>query len=843
LKALIFTISILVIIPSSIFAIDKEEALYYNNWNDSLQDNNLMLSKAYINSNPSKALAYISQAIINTDNFLLKAKCYLQKGIIYNYSYTNKGKAALENYLLAKEIYTQNSIQNKLIITNILIGEAHINLGEQNKANLLLSKTKELANKNRESFLMVISYLAELDVNYLETKNAFENFLKIVANIRLKKNSAYAYYLFYKRALNYGDKKTTIRSLDSAVKHYENNKNYDISVQMLIKKAEAFESFNQTKKAINLIQDIYTKSLEYNYTRGLIYSCYKLSDYFESENNFNKANFYLKYLNKIESAQGQKELTERILLAEKENKIGVERLNTKNELKFQSYLIFTGFGIALFILFIALYIFSAFKTKSKLASNLILANAKNQELKKEKDDFLAYTTHEIRTPLSAVISASEILDRTKLDSSQKEHLKALKSSASNILFLVNDILDLAKLEKRKITLEKIDFSLINVIENSISILKSKAIDNNVDIKFIQSKKVPKLIIGDAFRFQQIIINLLDNAIKYSPNGQAIIELTKEDNKSLKVVVSDNGVGIQKDKLKHIFQPYAQEKTNTSRQYGGTGLGLAICDLIIQLMNGKINVESDSSGTVFSFIIPYIISNKANVEVSASKKTGLKNIKILMAEDDELNGKLFKDLIENIDNNITLEWVKNGQEATVMTSKNIYDIILMDIEMPIKNGFETSLEIRKSLNSNNKSTPIIAMTAHLVEDVLDRCYENGINDCISKPFQIEMLYKKIFKSIKIDNDGRAIHLKNKNKYLDIFIRTFKDDYDKLVEMIKQNDQNGIKSKLHKMKGSSATMEFIEIEEYISKMELKKVVDLSSDIKTLQKLFLKNTKEKI
>jgi len=843
LKALIFTISILVIIPSSIFAIDKEEALYYNNWNDSLQDNNLMLSKAYINSNPSKALAYISQAIINTDNFLLKAKCYLQKGIIYNYSYTNKGKAALENYLLAKEIYTQNSIQNKLIITNILIGEAHINLGEQNKANLLLSKTKELANKNRESFLMVISYLAELDVNYLETKNAFENFLKIVANIRLKKNSAYAYYLFYKRALNYGDKKTTIRSLDSAVKHYENNKNYDISVQMLIKKAEAFESFNQTKKAINLIQDIYTKSLEYNYTRGLIYSCYKLSDYFESENNFNKANFYLKYLNKIESAQGQKELTERILLAEKENKIGVERLNTKNELKFQSYLIFTGFGIALFILFIALYIFSAFKTKSKLASNLILANAKNQELKKEKDDFLAYTTHEIRTPLSAVISASEILDRTKLDSSQKEHLKALKSSASNILFLVNDILDLAKLEKRKITLEKIDFSLINVIENSISILKSKAIDNNVDIKFIQSKKVPKLIIGDAFRFQQIIINLLDNAIKYSPNGQAIIELTKEDNKSLKVVVSDNGVGIQKDKLKHIFQPYAQEKTNTSRQYGGTGLGLAICDLIIQLMNGKINVESDSSGTVFSFIIPYIISNKANVEVSASKKTGLKNIKILMAEDDELNGKLFKDLIENIDNNITLEWVKNGQEATVMTSKNIYDIILMDIEMPIKNGFETSLEIRKSLNSNNKSTPIIAMTAHLVEDVLDRCYENGINDCISKPFQIEMLYKKISKSIKIDNDGRAIHLKNKNKYLDIFIRTFKDDYDKLVEMIKQNDQNGIKSKLHKMKGSSATMEFIEIEEYISKMELKKVVDLSSDIKTLQKLFLKNTKEKI
>ena len=182
------------------------------------------------------------------------------------------------------------------------------------------------------------------------------------------------------------------------------------------------------------------------------------------------------------------------------------------------------------LLALAIYIYFAYKTKSKLANDLLLAYNKNEELKKEKDDFLAYTSHEIRTPLSAVLTASEILDNSNLNKRQKENLNTLKSSANSILFLVNDILDLAKLEKRKIILENIPFSPVKVIKNGIKILNSKAINNNVKVNFKTFINIPENIMGDSFRFQQIIINLLDNAIKYSPNGEVLIEimLTKEN---------------------------------------------------------------------------------------------------------------------------------------------------------------------------------------------------------------------------------------------------------------------------------------------------------------------------
>ena len=256
---------------------------------------------------------------------------------------------------------------------------------------------------------------------------------------------------------------------------------------------------------MQLNENIYQKSIANNYGKGLIYSCYKLADFFESIERYDFANPYLKYINKIEMAEGEKELNQKILLAEKEKKIDLERVSAKNEVKYQGYLTMLGFGVALLILILAIYIFSAYKTKSTLANDLLLAYNNNEELKKEKDDFLAYTTHEIRTPLSAVISASEILDRTKLNSAQKEHLTALKSSASNILFLVNDILDLAKLEKRKIVLEKTPFSPVQIIQNTISILNSKAIGNNVEVDFICEENFPKNILGDPFRFQQIMV--------------------------------------------------------------------------------------------------------------------------------------------------------------------------------------------------------------------------------------------------------------------------------------------------------------------------------------------------
>ena len=841
LRNLILTFSVFFFIPSQIFSIDQEEALYYSNLIDSTLDNNLTLSKSYIAENPSKAINFIAQTIQETENPLLKAKCFLRTGIIYNYSFLNKKESSLENLLLAKEIYQQYNDIEKLIFVDIIMGHVYIKSGDSLIASNTFKKAFKEAQNIKVHALVYLAHLSLIDLNnnLLVANDDILN--KLISKFANDHQKAYSYFISHKRAVRNSWYNLAIEYLDSAQVLYSNSRFYNQSIDMIIKKAEIFEQNNNVQQVVQINELIYQKSIDHNYGKGLIYSCYKLADFFESIERYDFANPYLKYLNKIEMAEGEKELNQKILLAEKEKKIDLERISAKNEVEYQGYLTMLGFGIALLILILALYIFSAYKTKSKLATDLLLAYNNNEELKKEKDDFLAYTTHEIRTPLSAVISASEILDRTALSKSQKNHLKALKSSASNILFLVNDILDLAKLEKRKITLEKSPFSAVKVIEDTISILNTKAIDNNVKIEFTHDQSIPDNILGDPFRFQQVVVNLLDNAIKYAPNGTATISMNLHKKKYLKVLVKDNGKGIEKDKLKIIFKPYAQEKINTSRQYGGTGLGLAICDLIIKLMEGHIKVNSSSKGTEFTFTIPIEIVKNNNKISSIGNNFALKNINILMAEDDELNGNLFQNLIQNKENHIHVDWVKNGEEVMEKILTKSYQVILMDIEMPLKNGFETSQEIRNNENKAIRNIPIIAMTAHLVEDVLQRCYQSGMNDCISKPFQIEFLNKKLFETLNIHINSSNPVENNTVKYLKIYIKNFIKDFKILKKAIHNQDKDRIKSKLHKMKGSSATMKFSNMANRLSKMESKKIVDLFDDLPEIRNQFFLDTKE--
>ena len=397
MKSLVISI-LLLALPSFVLAIDKEEALYYADWIDTIQDNNLTLSKAFINENPSKALVYISQAIANTDNNFLKAKCYIQKGIIYNYSYLNKMDSALENLIAARDIYLENDKNKKLIFNNILIGEVYRKNGSMESANPLF-KNAFLDAKDINSYaLMCLGYLAQIDLNpniLIKNDDSLNN---LVNNIYESELKAYAYFISHKRAVDNKLFDLAVQYLDSAEKLYEIDKSHTQSIEMLIKKAEIFERNNNLQMVVQLNESIYEKSITHNFGKGLIYSCYKLSDFFESIERYDWANPYLKYINKIKMAEGDRELNERILLAEKEKKIDVERVKTKNELKFQGYLTFIGFAIALFILGIAIYIYFAFKTKSELANNLLLANTQKEELKKEKDDFLAYTTPRNQNP-------------------------------------------------------------------------------------------------------------------------------------------------------------------------------------------------------------------------------------------------------------------------------------------------------------------------------------------------------------------------------------------------------------------------------------------------------------
>ena len=265
--------------------------------------------------------------------------------------------------------------------------------------------------------------------------------------------------------------------------------------------------------------------------------------------------------------------------------------------------------------------------------------------------------------------------------------------------------------------------------------------------------------------------------------------------------------------------------NISRQYGGTGLGLAICDQIIQLMKGEIKVKSNDKGTTFSIFIPLkeVLGNEK--EIVSDFIPVKEDIKILLAEDDQLNGELFKELLESQYKNAVVKWVVNGVEAIKSLQKEFYDIIVMDIEMPVMNGYKASEEIRKATDMSYSNIPILGMTAHIVEDVMEKCYQSGMSDCISKPFQIEYLTKKIntLSQRKIEVDQKNEFNKS-DKYIQIFKTSFNDDLKTLIEFSKEGNMNEILSILHKMKGSSMTMGFNSLGKAISQMEENKLLNL-------------------
>ena len=817
---------LLLLINSSSYAIDKKELLKLVRPSDYEDDDLIILNSDYIEENPQRAIKYHNQAIEQINNMPFKAFYLIQNGIIYNYYYKNKKDSALKSIIDAQNIFKDENYISEQILCDILKGTVYEKMGDPIRAEIEYKNAYERAKNINEVKVAFIGLLAKYDIDDPNNKNfPIGESVSLINNINSPSLRGYAYILVHNRLNTANSENYLGQFLDSAQMVFESSAMTIEAIDVIIEKARYFEMINNVEKVIQLNEIIYKKSIAENYGKGLIFSCHKLSDFFESINEFEWANIYLRYLNQIKTAEGEKELAERVLLAEKEKKMDLERMVSKNKLEYQGYLIAIGFGIALLILAAAIYIFFAYRTKSKLATDLLLAYNKNEDLKKEKDNFLAYTSHEIRTPLSAVLTTSELLKKSKLNKKQSQLLDTLKNSASNILFLVNDILDLSKLEQRKITLEKKPYSPKSKIQDTLNILNAKAIANHVEIKFETKLSNEFYIQGDSFRFQQIMLNLLDNAIKFSPKGVVKVTLEKKSKDTLKIKVIDNGIGIDNQKLIEIFKPYSQEKVNISRQYGGTGLGLAICDQIIQLMKGEIKVKSNDKGTTFSIFIPLkeVLGNEK--EIVSDFIPVKEDIKILLAEDDQLNGELFKELLESQYKNAVVKWVVNGVEAIKSLQKEFYDIIVMDIEMPVMNGYKASEEIRKATDMSYSNIPILGMTAHIVEDVMEKCYQSGMSDCISKPFQIEYLTKKIntLSQRKIEVDQKNEFNKS-DKYIQIFKTSFNDDLKTLIEFSKEGNMNEILSILHKMKGSSMTMGFNSLGKAISQMEENKLLNL-------------------
>ncbi len=389
-----------------------------------------------------------------------------------------------------------------------------------------------------------------------------------------------------------------------------------------------------------------------------------------------------------------------------------------------------------------------------------LEEAKNQaeDTSQQKSMFLANMSHEIRTPLSSIIGITSVLEETDLTDEQKEYLNVISISGSNLLNLINNILDFSKIESGQIELENVDFSIRNIIDEIILIMKLKAEEAGISLLDDIATSVPELVKGDPGRLKQIVINLTNNAIKFTKEGSVKIkiETLTEDKKTiqLKFSIIDTGIGVSVDVRDRLFKAFSQADPSISREYGGTGLGLVISKRLAELMGGEVGIESEKGkGSIFWFTIVFAkhkqLSDKELKEIfkeKSDKKTEetKEHLSILLVEDNFLNQKFAEAIL--MKKNYKVDIAMNGKIGVEMFKKNKYDAILMDIQMPVMDGIEATKEIRKYEGENNlKRIKIIAITAYAMPGDQEKFYKAGIDEYIKKPYKSNELLNLIKKS--------------------------------------------------------------------------------------------------
>ncbi|HXB40767.1 MAG TPA: ATP-binding protein [Bacteroidia bacterium] len=368
---------------------------------------------------------------------------------------------------------------------------------------------------------------------------------------------------------------------------------------------------------------------------------------------------------------------------------------------------------------------------------------------KSKQQFLSNMSHEIRTPMNAIIGFTKVVLKTDLTAKQKEYLTAIKMSGDALIVLINDILDLAKVDAGKMTFVQTPFKMALSLSAMLHLFETKIQEKNLVLIKEYDSNIPEVLVGDPVRLHQIILNLVSNAVKFTTEGRITVSVRlldeDESTSTLEFAVTDTGIGIPQNKIEKIFENFQQATSGTSRLYGGTGLGLAIVKQLVEPQGGSIHVKSKvGEGSTFSFILTFQKTKEeavAEVEIM-ELDTEIKNIKILVVEDIALNQLLMKTLLDDF--GFERDIAANGKIAIEKLQTKSYDIILMDLQMPEMNGFEATEYIRNTMNSK---IPIIALTADVTTVDLAKCKAVGMNDYIAKPVDERLLYSKIISLVK------------------------------------------------------------------------------------------------
>ena len=486
--------------------------------------------------------------------------------------------------------------------------------------------------------------------------------------------------------------------------------------------------------------------------------------------------------------------------------------------------------------------------QKNLEYDLIKSREEAKKLAKTKQSFLANMSHEIRTPMNAIIGMANQLQKTNLNASQSSLLNIIQTASDNLLVIINDILDIAKIEDGKLAIHPVIFELQETIKESIDTLQFKAEEKGILLR--QGKfdlLIARYLKGDSNRLRQILLNFLSNAVKFTNKGSVTIECslasTSMNSQWIEFKIIDTGIGMEASFLETIFDPFTQETTGNSKNNIGTGLGMYISKQLIELMQGSVSVQSTKHfGTTISFKLPFAIAQKLDTKNEELKTlinpNKLNQRKILIVDDNEMN-RLVAEMIVQQNGAKTLH-AENGQQAIEKLQNDIPDIILMDLQMPVMNGYEATHYIRNTLKN---PIPIIALTANAIKGERENCLEAGMNDYISKPFKEQDLIQSILSLISLNEneEARILELNEENKndqlpydlsillqisrndhqFVNKMIQLFCDDLPFQIEQIKdaiaQENTQIIAAKAHRLKPSTTNLGMPAITQKLRQIE--------------------------
>lgn len=428
--------------------------------------------------------------------------------------------------------------------------------------------------------------------------------------------------------------------------------------------------------------------------------------------------------------------------------------------------------------------------------------------------FLANISHEIRTPINAISGMSGILADTEISDTQKQYVNAIQSSSKSLMVIVNDILDMSKLESGKFSAEFIPFDIRTIVDPLYTSYLLRTDEKGIAFSIEYPEDMPKWVFGDPTRLGQILNNLISNAIKFTDKGKVSLKITftkKGKINEFCFKVTDTGIGIDQEKLKTIFEFFSQEDNTITRRFGGTGLGLAISKSIAELLGGEINVESEKNvGSTFKFCLSMPEANE-QLKNDSIAHSDLSGQNVLIVEDNELNRFLAVTILKKW--NATIHIAENGEEAVAAVKDKNIDIVLMDIQMPIMDGVAAATAIRNELKSN---VPIIALTANALESEKEKCWQAGMNEYITKPYNPEFLLEKIIFLIENNSKNESqnvehISLENLSTLMNgskdqmirmttVFLEQIEKHFNEIKFALNENDLDQITAITHKLKSS-------------------------------------------